>query len=125
MPATRPTVYGPDFIALQWRDLDAARSFYHDLLQLPYARQSPPDAVLFDTRPVPFAVRTPLVDLEAAAVPGHGVSLWLRVEDSAALHRRLVEAGVTVLGEPQQGPFGKAFAFKDPAGYLLTAHDGG
>jgi catechol 2,3-dioxygenase-like lactoylglutathione lyase family enzyme len=58
-------VTGPDFIALQVRDLDAAADFYRSRLGLRQAPVSPPHAVVFATSPVPFALRTPLpgVDL--------------------------------------------------------------
>src|SRR6202020_112777 len=61
-------VTGPDFIALQVRDLDRAATFYERHLGLRRIPASPPGAVVFDTKPVPFAVREPLAgtDLEAA-----------------------------------------------------------
>lgn len=72
------TVTGPDFIALQVRDLDRSATFYETRLGLDRAPVSPPHAVVFDTRPVAFAVREPLpgVDLDAVVPhPGAGVAL--------------------------------------------------
>ena len=60
-----PRLTGPDFIGIQTEDLPAARAFYGDRLGLPVLQQTP-DAVVFDSKPVPFAVRKPLMDLEAA-----------------------------------------------------------
>lgn len=116
-------VQGPDFIALQWRDLAAARRFYHETLGLELAPQSPPDAVVFATEPIPFAVRMPLVDLDLTPYLGHGVALWLKVDDSRALHDHLVEKGVEIVSSMTDGPFGKTFTFRDPEGYLVTIHD--
>jgi len=118
-------VQGPDFIALQWRDLAAARRFYQETMGLELAPQSPPDAVVFATEPIPFAVRTPLVDLDLTPHLGHGVTLWLNVDDSKVLHDHLVGKGVEVVAGMTDGPFGKTFTFRNPEGYLVTIHDGG
>jgi predicted enzyme related to lactoylglutathione lyase len=40
-----------------------------------------------------------------------------------ALHDRLAAAGVPIVAEPFDGPFGRTFSFRDPDGYVLTAHD--
>ncbi|RKT55031.1 VOC family protein [Saccharothrix australiensis] len=120
------TVTGPDFLALQVRDLDRAARFYEDHLGLRRVPAGPPGAAVFHTRPVPFAVREPLpgVDLDAASPrPGLGVALWLHCDDAQALHDRLRAAGVTIVTEPLDGPFGRTFAFADPDGYVITIHD--
>jgi len=120
------TVTGPDFIALQVRDLDRAAAFYQTHLGLRRAPVSPPHAVVFDTTPASFAVREPLpdVDLDAASPrPGIGVALWLHADDAQALHDALVEAGVPIPGAPFDGPFGRTFTFTDPDGYAVTIHD--
>lgn len=119
----RVKVQGPDFVALQWRDLAAGKRFYSEVVGLELAPQSPPGAVVFATEPISFAVRTPLVDLDLTPHLGHGVALWLRVEDSAALHDRLIGKGVEVVSGMTDGPFGKTFTFRDPEGYLITIHD--
>ena len=61
------TALGPDFIALQVRDLDASAAFYIEHLGLVRAPVSPEHAVVFATEPITFAVREPLVDLDAVA----------------------------------------------------------
>jgi len=118
------TVTGPDFIALQVRDLDVAAAFYEERLGLRRAPVSPPGAVVFDTAPIPFAVREPLpgVDLEAGR-PGLGVALWLHAEDAQRLHDDLAVSGVTIAAPPIDGPFGRTFTFVDPDGYGVTVHD--
>ncbi|MFG2979701.1 VOC family protein [Streptomyces sp. NPDC048258] len=119
------TVGGPDFIALQVRDVEAAAAFYENHLGLRRAAVSPPHAVVFATEPIPFAVREPLpgVDLDAVERPGLGVALWFRTPDAQALHDRLQAAGVPILKAPEDGPFGRMFTFTGPEGYAVTMHD--
>ncbi len=120
------TVTGPDFIALQVRDLEAAAGFYETRLGLRRAPVSPPGAVVFATTPVPFAVRTPVPGLDLDVVtprPGAGVALWLAADDAQGLHDDLVEAGVDIVSVPIDSPFGRTFTFSDPDGYAVTVHD--
>jgi len=122
----RMTVTGPDFIALQVRDLDRAAEFYETRLGLRRSPAGPPGAVLFDTTPIPCAVREPSpgVDLDSASPrPGLGVALWLHADDAQALHDALAEAGVPIPGAPFDSPFGRVFTFTDPDGYDVTVHD--
>ncbi|MEU4212927.1 VOC family protein [Streptomyces sp. NPDC026206] len=120
------TVSGPDFIALQVRDVEAAAAFYEERLGLRRAPASPPGAVVFATEPVPFAVREPLpgVDLGTVERPGIGVALWFRTTDAQALHDGLHAAGIPIVKAPEDGPFGRMFTFVGPEGYAITAHEG-
>ena len=52
-------VVGPDFIALQVADMAKSKQFYIEQFGLEAAEQSPPDAVVFKTSPIPFAIRDP------------------------------------------------------------------
>jgi catechol 2,3-dioxygenase-like lactoylglutathione lyase family enzyme len=118
-----PKLIGPDFIALQTEDLAAARSFYGDRLGLPVVTETP-EVVVFGSKPVPFAVRTPMVDLAAAQGKlGWGIALWFGSDDPQALHDMLAgEEDVQILSAPKPGPFGLHFAFRDPFGYVITVH---
>ncbi|GAA0449478.1 MULTISPECIES: VOC family protein [Streptomyces] len=120
------TIDGPDFVAIQVRDLAAAADFCERHLGLRRAAVSPPHAVVFDTEPVPFAVREPLpgVDLAETARPGLGTVLWFRTSDAQQLHDRLVAAGIKILEPLADSPFGPKFSFEGPEGYALTAHGG-
>ncbi|MBM7505949.1 VOC family protein [Agromyces aurantiacus] len=121
------TTTGPDFISLQVRDLEHSAAFYAARLGLTRAEVSPPHAVVFDTQPIPFAVREPLpgVDLEAFPRASGGVGVWIRVDDAQRLHDDLVAAGTAIAAAPLDGPFGRTFTFEDPDGYLITIHDRG
>ena len=116
-------VTGPDFIALQVRDLERAATFYEDVVGLTRAPFSPPHAVVFDTQPT-FAVRDPAegVDLESGQL-GLGVALWLHDPEAVTLHATVAAAGAVIVQQPFDGPFGTTFVFQDLDGYLVTVHD--
>ena len=118
-------IMGPDFVALQVRDMEVSARFYEERLGLERALGGPPNAVVFATEPIAFAVREPAVDLDAVERLGWGVALWMRCDDAQALHDSLEGAGVEIAQEPFDGPFGRTFSLVDPDGYVVTAHDGG
>lgn len=113
---------GPDFISIQTPDLDAACAFYSEIVGLKLAPHSPPGAVVFDTGPVSFAVRTPIADLKSKDALGEGIALWFGCDDADVLHEQLVEHGTPIVFPPKDGPFGRYFAFRDPFGYTITSH---
>lgn len=118
-------VTGPDFISLQARDLAASQAFYEQYLGLRRSPTGPPHAVVFDTRPIAFALRdvVPGTDLDAVAQPGIGAAIWLHATDVQAVHDALVAGGRTIVSAPVDGPFGRTFTFADPDGYRITLHD--
>jgi len=75
-------ITGPQFIALQVEDLEAAKRFYTEQLGLLPTEQGPEHAVVFQTSPIPFAIRTPSVDLAGSTWLGLGVALWLGCEQA-------------------------------------------
>ncbi len=119
------TVTGPDFLALQVRDIEHAARFYETVVGLTRAAVSPPHAVAFNTTPITFAIRdvAPGVDLDSIPQPGLGVALWFHDPDVAALHASVVAAGAPVVQVPFDGPFATTFTFLDPEGYAITVHD--
>ncbi|WP_431817419.1 VOC family protein [Gordonia jacobaea] len=118
-------VSGPDFISLQTRNLEASQAFYEKYLGLVRSPAGPPHAVVFDTKPVAFALRdlTPGTDLDAVTQPGIGAAIWLHATGVQEIHDALVADGYTIVSEPIDGPFGRTFAFADPDGYHITLHD--
>jgi predicted enzyme related to lactoylglutathione lyase len=116
-------VAGPDFLALQVRDLDRAAAFYEREIGLARAPGSPPGVVAFRTGTIPFAVREPLPGTDLDAGPaGLGVSVSLGVDDAQALHATLRAGGTPILTEPFDTPFGRTFVFQDPDGYAIAIH---
>ena len=113
---------GIDFVGIQADDLEAARDFYHGKLGLPIM-QGPPGAVVFDSKPVPFAVRKPMTDLSSAKdLLGAGIALWFACNDADTLHAELAADRIEIVFPPKDGPFGRYFAFRDPFGYTITVH---
>lgn len=117
-----PRLIGPDFIGIQTKDLDAARTFYRDIVGLTPAAKAPPGAVVFETQPIPFAVRAPVEDFDDTGKLGAGIALWFGCDDADELHAHLRERDVPIAFPPKDGPFGRYFAFVDPFGYTITAH---
>jgi predicted enzyme related to lactoylglutathione lyase len=120
-------VTGPDFISLQVRDLELSAAFYQQYLGLVRSQAGPPHAVVFETKPIAFALRdlVPGVDLDAVSQPGIGAAVWLHATDVQAIHDTLVADGRTIVSAPIDGPFGRTFTFADPDGYQITLHDRG
>ncbi|GMA63081.1 VOC family protein [Alicyclobacillus fastidiosus] len=116
-------VIGPDFVALQVKDLEKSRIFYTELLGFEEAPQCPPGAILFKSEPIPFAIRTPLIDLNATTHRGWGTVLWFSCVHADELHDTLERNGIKITQQPFDGPFGRTFSFEDPDGYVLTMHE--
>ena len=116
------TIIGPDFLALQVRDLVASADYYKRVFGFEAEAQSPPGAVVFKTRPIPLALRTPLRPLPALGSLGVGMSLWIACEDADGLHALVAERGGVILNPPSDGPFGRFFVAGDPDGYGITFH---
>jgi catechol 2,3-dioxygenase-like lactoylglutathione lyase family enzyme len=119
-------VSGPDFISIQVSDLERSAAFYEEHLGL--TRQpGPPHAVVFDTKPIAFALRAPVEGFNPVTEPrpSGGVGLWFHASDGQAIHDALATSGVSILVGPIAGPFGHTFTFADPDGYRITVHDRG
>jgi predicted enzyme related to lactoylglutathione lyase len=117
-------VSGPDFISLQVRDIERSAAFYETYLGLT-RRPGPPHAVVFDTKPIAFAIRDVVegVDLDSIAQPGQGMALWMHATGVEAIHDALSAARTPIILAPMDGPFGRTFTFADPDGYHVTVHD--
>ncbi len=117
------SVTGIDFVGLQVRDVERSAAFYEEKLGLARSERSRPGAVVFETEPIPFAVREPMVDLDSVERLGWGVGLWMACDAADGLAESLRADGVRILQEPTDGPFGRMFVFVDPDGYSVTMHE--
>ena len=115
---------GPDFVSFQVRDVSASAAFYENVVGLIRQPTPNPDAAVFTSGEVAFAVRTPFpgVDLDAIAPLGAGIGVWFHNADASGLHDRLTQAGVTIVQAPFESPFGTTFSFRDLDGYTVTIH---
>ncbi|HWS35335.1 MAG TPA: VOC family protein [Actinoplanes sp.] len=118
-------VTGPDFVSLQARDLAASQAFYERYLGLVRSPAGPPHAVVFETKPIAFALRdvVPGTGLDTAGHPGAGAAIWMHATDVQAIHDALAADGHPIVTAPIDGPFGRTFTFADPDGYRITLHD--
>lgn len=117
---------GPDFVALQVHNLEASAAFYTNVIGLVPAPKSPPGAAVFQTKPIPFAVRRPQEALPEDERLGIGVSLWFYTPNASVLYDHLTQQGVSIVKPltDAPGPFGRWFTFTDLDGYAITVHDG-
>lgn len=118
------TPIGPDFIALQVRDLQASAQFYEDVFGFQAEAHSPPGAVVLKTRPIALALREPLRPLPETGPLGVGLVLWVACDDADKLHDLIITRGGIILAPPADGPFGRFFIARDPDGYAITFHTG-
>jgi predicted enzyme related to lactoylglutathione lyase len=116
------TPVGPDFIALQVRDLAASRKFYEVVFGFSIEAQSPPGAVVLRTKPIPLALRNPLRPLPETGPLGVGMALWVACDDADKLHDLIIMRGGAILAPVADGPFGRFFVAGDPDGYAITFH---
>ncbi len=88
-------------------DPDASLAFYRDALGLAISREFPGGTVFFlgsgflEVSAAPAGAPDGQHDPDAG-----GLRLWLQVRDLDATHRELLAAGVTVLREPREEPWG-------------------
>ncbi|MGH2497323.1 MAG: VOC family protein [Ktedonobacteraceae bacterium] len=117
---------GPDFISLQVRNVSASCAFYTAMLGLDVdPRFTAPDFVLFETNSIPFALSQAGANLDEAPQLGRGagVTLWIDCDNVNELHSKLEAAGASILQQPYDSPFGRAFVFADPDGYRITVNE--
>jgi len=68
------TLIGPDFIALQVRNLAASKKFYVEVFGFEIAAQTPPGAAILKTAPIALALREPLRPLVASDPDGYAIT---------------------------------------------------
>jgi catechol 2,3-dioxygenase-like lactoylglutathione lyase family enzyme len=107
-------------ILLRPADLDRSRRFYRDVLGLAVYREFGPPA---DPGLV-FFLGSGLLEVSGrpeGPLEGGSVMIWLQVRDVRAEHQRLAAAGVRVLREPAEEPWGLVEMWiEDPDGVRIV-----
>ena len=105
-------------VLLRPSDPGRSRAFYRDVLGLAVYREfGPPE----DPGLVFFLGNGLLEVAGRSEEPPGGLALWLQVRDVAAEHSRLRAAGVPVVQEPRQEPWGLVEMWvADPDGVLIA-----
>ena len=117
-----PRLTGPDFIAFVVDDVEAASAFWRDVVGLEPVAYSPPQARVFNTSPIPLAIRAPRPGESPGT--GQGVAVWFSVSGDVDEYRaELLRRGADV-SEPQNGAFGRMFTLVAPSGFVVTVHAG-
>lgn len=111
---------GPSFLAFVVDDLAAASAFWTDVVGLEPALQSPPGAQVYQTSPIPIAVR---VAREGEVLEsGQRLTAWFSLNGDVDEFRALLLQRGAHAGEPQNGPFGRMFVLSAPGGFAVTIH---
>jgi catechol 2,3-dioxygenase-like lactoylglutathione lyase family enzyme len=106
-------------VLLRPTELARSHRFYRDTLGLAIYRE-------FGGKDAPglvFFLGNGLLEVSGWAMepPGDAIALWIQVRDIRAEHRRLVEAGVTVLREPRREVWGlEEMWIADPDGVRIV-----
>ena len=103
-------------------DLERARSFYRDSLELAEQSHDPASAVL-DAGGVSVILEAcPADDPECAGLVGRLLAVSFETAgDIDVVYRRLMDRGVTFAGPPEKQGWGGTLAFpRDPDGNILT-----
>lgn len=114
------TVKGPSFLAFLVDDVARTSAFLTDVMALVPASKSPPGAVLFETKPIPFAIRNPT----GAEVAGEakGVKVWFACEGDVDAYRDEAARRGADATEVRDSPFGRMFSVDVPGGFSMTIH---
>jgi lactoylglutathione lyase len=102
-------------------DLDRARRFYRDTLDL-HERAADPEWLVFDLDGKDIVVeRVAPEDPEHDALVGRFLAVSFTVDDVHAAHRELVGKGVAFDHPPEKQSWGGTLAYpRDPDGNILT-----
>ena len=114
----------PGFISIAVSDIERSAHFYETYLG------AVRDTFDFGADAVAY-VGWPTFALNASRRPGlpgpspetTSIQLWWRASDAQSLYQEVVAAGVHVLREPFDGPFGRTFTMADPDGYRITVYE--
>jgi len=114
----------PGFVSIAVNDVERSAAFYETYLgAIRDTFEWGPASAVF--------VGWPTFALSGIRQPGQpgpspestSIQLWWRASDAQALYERAAAAGVRILAEPSEGPFGSTFVMADPDGYRITVYE--
>jgi predicted enzyme related to lactoylglutathione lyase len=113
----------PGFISIAVSDVARSAAFYERFLggvrdTFDYG----PGSAVFVGWPT-YALAGPRPDQAAPSAETTTIAVWWRASDAQALHDEAQAAGVPILVEPFDGPFGRTFTMADPDGYRVTVYE--
>jgi lactoylglutathione lyase len=108
-------------IAIFVTDIERAKRFYRDDLELPLAREGSFGAEFLEG-PAHLGVH-PAVHPDARPLVGRHTGVTLQVEDILGLCERLHQRGVLFLAEPTRQAFGVMAMIADPDGNIIALWD--
>jgi predicted enzyme related to lactoylglutathione lyase len=108
-------------IAIFVTDIERAKTFYRDHLELPMLREGSFGAEFLDG-PVHLGVH-PAIHPDARPLVGRHTGITLHVEGILPFCARLHERGVRFLAEPTRQAFGVMAMVADPDGNILALWD--
>ena len=105
---------------LRVQDLETERRFYHDTLGFGIDEaQSDPHFVMLQTTGAMLALEDVSHQPEKVT-PAGSAEIGLIVEDVDQVWQDWKSKGVSLLSQPADLPFGRAFDARDPEGHFLT-----
>jgi lactoylglutathione lyase len=101
-------------------DLDRARRFYRDVLELD-EKSAGPEWAVFDIDGRDVVLETVAADDPERGLVGRLLAVSFAVDDIDGVYRNLVARGVSFPAPPEMQPWGGVLAFpRDPDGNVLT-----
>lgn len=110
-------IQGMTYATLTTDDVPRAKRFYTELLGLGTEEEEGETFAQFTTREgAGWAIMA-----RPPETPPVGTMLYVQVADVDEAYRTWRERGVETVSEPEDRPFGRTFAFRDPDGRVLHA----
>ena len=122
MPRTAVTG-SPGFVSIAVSDVARSAAFYERFLGgVRDTFDFGPGSAVFVGWPT-YALAGPRPGQSAPSPETTTIAVWWRASDAQALHDEAKAAGVPILVEPFDGPFGRTFTMADPDGYRVTVYE--
>jgi predicted enzyme related to lactoylglutathione lyase len=120
-------INGPGFIQIIVSDVPKSAAFYEEhcgAVRDPFfvKHGNASESVAYYGWPA-FAIRALRPGEPMPSAPAQTIFVWFRSSDVQATHDRAKAAGVRIVREPWDSPFGRQFTMADPDGYKVTIYE--